>query len=109
MESLVDEILTKTLPREANTQRERLSRGRRHPERLSPIEGTLIELLKDPDYAIQEGAAFALGQYHSPQVIQELGRRLYPTECEHPQVRKTVAESLGQTNNPNAIPFLKIG
>jgi len=73
------------------------------------IVDRLIALLSDPDPVVQEGAALALGQYPLPKVVQGLGRRLYPTECKNAEVRKTVAESLGQTHQADAIPFLRIG
>ena len=72
------------------------------------ILSCLVSLLDDPDPIVQEGAAFALGYYELPEIARELGRRLYPTECQNSEIRKAIAESLGQLRLPDAIPYLKI-
>ena len=73
------------------------------------IVDRLIALLNDDDPIVQEGAALALGQYHGEKVVRTLGRKLYPTECRNQKVREMVANSLGQTKQAEAIPFLTIG
>jgi len=98
----IDDALVRELPRiierqqrdhEYATAWNRLRR-RRIPSPKKQIIDQLIALLDDPDTIVQEGAAIALGQYPLHEVVQELGRRLYPTETKNAQVRKAIADSL---------------
>ncbi len=113
----VDEALGKELPKiveRRKREQEYTSVWKRLRDRIirtnpKQIVGCLTDLLDDPDPVVQEGAALALGQYPWPEVVQRLGRKLYPTECGHPEVRKMVVESLRQMRHADAIPYLKIG
>jgi len=51
----------------------------------------------------------ALGQYPQPAVIEALGRKLYPTECQRSKVRRMAAKSLGEIKWATAIPYPSIG
>jgi len=112
----VDGALEKQLPRvvERNEREKELSsKWKNLQKRLKhntkkEIVNRLIELLDDNDSIVQEGAAIALGYYPRAEIVRELGRSLYPTECQNPQVRKAIVESLGQLKISEATKYLKI-
>ncbi len=110
---LVDEALEKCLPevvehrqheREYAPAWKRAWNRLRHPEQITD---RLIALLDEDGPVVQEGAALALGQYPQTEVVRILGQKLY--ECKNSEVRKMVAQSLGQTELPQAVPYLIIG
>ena len=110
---LVDKALEEYLPevvkrrqyeREYALVWKRLWNRLRHSEQ---IMDRLIALLDDDDSVVQEGAALALGQYPQMEVVRILGRKLY--ECRNSEVRKTVAQSLGQIGLLQTVPYLIIG
>lgn len=112
---LVDKALEEQLPKVVERRQPKpghasaWKRFWRRIARSRQIVDELITLLNDPDPVVQEGAALALGQYPWLEVVWALGQKLYPTECGNAEVRKAVADSLGQTKRAEAILFLEIG
>lgn len=111
----VDKALEEHLPKVVERrqyEREHASAWKRLWKRIAQskqIVDELITLLNDTNPIVQEGAALALGQYPWPELVKALGQKLYPTECGTQDVREMVANSLGQTERAEAIPFLEVG